>query len=212
MCFVIENVGTQPAFDISITLNESFIENIEDIKIKQAVTKLKSSNLFLASKQKVFLFIGSQTEFKAISANKAIFEISYCGQYQDHIEIDLNEYGFMLIYKSPFEDISYHLKKIQEEQNRFENGFLEQVKRHSQYPQTVIVHSATDEDSLKFKIYKTVCVKHRATLKEIADACNLDMEIVHKLLVELYYVDNLVVTYINQNPADFNENTVWLIK
>lgn len=128
MCFVIENIGTQPAYNVNITLNDSFTESIKDFNRKEALSRLKSSNLYLASKQKVFVLIDSQTEFNTISMNQAKFELSYCDQYRDHIEIDLNEYRFMLTYKSPIDDISYHIKKMQEEQKGFENSILEQIK------------------------------------------------------------------------------------
>jgi len=54
MCFVIENAGTQPAYNVNITLNDNFIENIKNDKRKQAFSKVKSSNLYLANKQKIF--------------------------------------------------------------------------------------------------------------------------------------------------------------
>ncbi len=209
MCFVIENIGTQPAFNVNIMLNDSFIESVNH---KKALLGLKSSNLYIAVKQKMFILIGPSTEFKTISANEAIFEISYCDNYQDHIEIDLKQYSQMLTYKSPVDEISYHLKKIQEDQKSYHNSTLGQNKNNTNQYINVVTHSASEDDSLKFKIYKIICIRHFITLKEIAEELKQDQETVHRLLVELCYVDNLVGTCINEDPTELNQDTEWLKK
>ena len=127
MCFVIENYGTQPAFNLNINLNDKFIENICDSGAKEHFKKLKSSNIFVGVNQRLHIFLDSQLHCKEIAQEKAIFNLTYNDKYKDEIIIDIEQYGFMLVYTSPTEDISQHLKKIKEESSRFQKNLIKHL-------------------------------------------------------------------------------------
>lgn len=131
MCFIIENVGAQPAFSLNIKLNDLFLNNIADQKRREHLAKLSQSEMYLASKQQVFALIDTQVNFEKIASEKAILHITYNGKYSEKIEIDISQYSWMLIYTSPIEDISQHIKQIKEEQKRFQKALLSNLSSES---------------------------------------------------------------------------------
>jgi hypothetical protein len=77
-----------------------------------------SSKAYLASQQKFHVFIGTQLTFSEIAEVKAVIQISYNNKYSESIEIDISQYGWILVYSSPVEDIAQYIKKIKEHQER----------------------------------------------------------------------------------------------
>lgn len=209
MCFIIENHGTKPAFNLSICLNDEFIENIDDNGSKEHLKKLKTSKIFVGVNQKLHIFIDSQLQFKKIAQQKAIFNLTYNDKFSEEIVIDIDQYSFMLIYKSPTEDISQHLKKIKEDSSKFQKDLIRHLNIKSPNVINVVSHSASKYDTLKFKIYKTVCLEGSATLKEIVEKNDIDLMKAHNILVELMCFDNLVWTTDNVDIDKFSEEEVW---
>ena len=93
LCFVIENEGPLPAREVQIKVNEAFLENLSTIEPDNRLEDLNNVALYLASQQKPTLFIGSQVRFTDIAKVPAIFDISYNGTYNEHIEIDISQYN-----------------------------------------------------------------------------------------------------------------------
>ena len=194
MCFVIENIGTQPAFNLNLNLNDEFIDTIVDNSTKGHLKKLYASNIFLGVKQKLFIFIDLQIQFSKIAKEKAVFKVNYNDKYSEDIIIDISQYGFMLVYKSSTEDISQHLKKIKEESIDFQKELLKSFTQKSPKVLNVVSHRATKNDELKFKIYKTICLEGMSTLKVIAEKNGVELDKAHNVLQELMCFDNLVWT------------------
>ncbi len=115
-CFVIENVGRTAAENVCVRLNDSFLDNLED-HLAERFIALSEANLYLSSGQKAYLLLGGQNRFEIISRTVAKFDVTYKG-YSEHMEIDLSQYKGFLLYQSPLEDISKHLKHIQEDNKR----------------------------------------------------------------------------------------------
>lgn len=210
MCFIIENKGNQPAFDTKIKLNEAFIQNINGQSEKEHLQLLNESCVFFASKQKSVIFIDSQIQFNVVAKEKAVFQISYNHKYEEKIEIDISQYAWMLVYTSPTEDISQHIKEIKGNQEKFQKELLRQLNNdHTGIPLNVVVHSASERDSLKLKVLKVVCINVRSSLKLIAEQADLSLEDTHDLLVELLCVDRLVKTYGGQDWTEIREDMLW---
>lgn len=194
MCFIIENVGTEPAIDVKINLCQEFIDNIGDATDKQKFQELNSSVLYIASNQKITLLIGSQIEFDKISSAPSKFNIQYNGIYNEMIDIDIKQYGFMIIYNSPIEDIRQQLKEIKENEKKFQKDLLKQNANLARVPLNVLTRTATSDDECKFKVYKAVCKLKQANLTSISDEVGFSREDTAKYLNELYTVDKLVRT------------------
>ena len=118
MCFIIENEGPQPAKDVKVSINQEFIDNISNADEKRMLMDLNDATFYLASKQKLTVLLGGNPSFNDIAKEIAKIDISYNG-FCEHTEIDINQYRFLIIYNSPVEDISQHLKKIKEDEAKF---------------------------------------------------------------------------------------------
>lgn len=123
LCFVIENIGFEPAYNVKVKINNGFISGLDDHS-KKIIDGLNNSCMYLASKQQIYICFGSHNEFNRISKNKAIIQVSY-NQIEEKIEIDISNYGFSLVYDSEIGDISKNIEKIRKTNEKF----LDEVKK-----------------------------------------------------------------------------------
>ena len=142
--------------------------------MRKMLADLNNATFFLASKQKLTVLLGGNSAFSDIAKEIAKIDISYNG-YTEHTEIDINQYRFLLIYNSPVEDISQHLKKIKENEEKFHKSLLKSMDKPSKI-QSVIVHTATDEDAVKFRLYKEVCLNPHSTVIQLAEKIDIDRD------------------------------------
>lgn len=206
LCFVIENEGPLPAHDVSIKINKEFIDNIKDVSDRTPLEELNEARFYLASKQRMTILLGGQPAFTNISQEIAKIDIIYDG-YNEHTEIDINQYRFLIVYNSSVEDISQHLKKMKENDEKFHKNILKAMDKAPQI-QNLVVHNATEDDANKFKIYKIICLNPHLTYVQIAENLNLDKEYVLNMMHELSKVDRLVAyTFDSTNTSD--ENALW---
>lgn len=199
LCFVIENEGSSPAHNVNIKINKEFIDGVGNENEKERLERLADTELYLASKQRIFLFLGGQSSFKELAKNVAEIDIQY-DEYKEHTTIDLNQYGMFLKYASPMDDISEHIKKIKENDEKFQKSILKQLEKNN-YIQNVVIHNETEDEANKFKIFKLVCCEQNMTVNIISEKMKLDKEYILQLLIELERVDKLVEYF-----ADFDEN------
>lgn len=203
LCFVIENEGPLPAHNVKIRINKEFLENIKDADEKTRLEELNESSLYLASKQKITVLLGGNLSFDDIAAEIAKIDISYDG-FNEHTEIDINQYRFMIIYRSPVEDASQHLKKMQENNKAFHRALLKAMDKPGPV-QNIIVHSATEKDADKFRIFKEVCLTSHLTASQLAEKLNMEQEYVLKLLYELQKIDRLVSYTFHEVTTDYSK-------
>ncbi|MCM1209606.1 MAG: hypothetical protein NC309_11845 [Ruminococcus sp.] len=190
LCFIIENEGTSPAHNVSIKINKDFLEGVNEEVDKNRLESLANSELYLASKQKIYILLGGQLEFSKLAQHVAEIDISYDG-FEEHTTIDLNQYGMFLVYSSPLEDISQHIKKMKENDERFQKSLLKCVGK--EYPvQNIVVHSETIDEANKYKIFKAVCCERKITVNILAENMELEKDYILQLLIELERVDRLV--------------------
>lgn len=203
MCFIIENEGPQPAKDVKVVINQEFIDNISNSDERKMLADLNNATFFLASKQKLTVLLGGNSAFSDIAKEIAKIDISYNG-YTEHTEIDINQYRFLLIYNSPVEDISQHLKKIKENEEKFHKSLLKSMDKPSKI-QSVIVHTATEEDAVKFRLYKEVCLNPHSTVIQLAEKIDIDRDYALRLLLELNKVDRLIAFTFHEVTTDDNK-------
>lgn len=203
LCFIIENEGTNPAHNIRISINKDFLEGMNEGVDKNRLENLANSELYLASKQKIYILLGGQLEFSKLAQNVAEIDISYEG-YEEHTTIDLNQYGMMLVYSSPLEDISQHMKKMKENDERFQKKLLKCLGE--KYPvQNIMVHSETIDEANKYKIFKAVCCERKVTINILSENMGLEKDYILQLLIELERVDRLVSHF----DAEDDYEMVW---
>lgn len=190
LCFVVENEGASPAHNVSIKINKDFLNGVDGENDRNRLEELINAKLYLASKQKMYICLGGQPRFAKLAQNVAEIDISY-DEYEEHISIDLNQYGMFLVYTSPLEDISQHMKKMKENDEKFQKNMLKQVGKD--YPiQNIVVHSETEDEANKYKIYKAVCCEEKVTANTLAVNMGLEKDYVLQLLIELERVDKLI--------------------
>lgn len=206
MCFIIENEGPQPAKDVKVVINQEFIDNISNSDERKMLADLNNATFFLASKQKLTVLLGGNSAFSDIAKEIAKIDISYNG-YAEHTEIDINQYRFLLIYNSPVEDISQHLKKIKENEEKFHKSLLKSMDKPSKI-QSVIVHTATEEDAVKFRLYKEVCLNPHSTVIQLAEKIDIDRDYALRLLLELNKVDRLIAFTFHEVTTD-DDKALW---
>lgn len=188
LCFVLENIGPVVAEDIKIRINDEFIDNLEKEDKQIRLRETTEATLFLSSHQKLYILLGGQSQFSKIASVPAKFDISYNGKYNEHTEIDLWQYRFMLTYSSELEDISQHLKHIENEAKTYHDKHLKAISKSS--PVSVLVH--TGDESKKFEIFKAVCMNPGSTTEHLAEIVEIQKEDVFDILIELDRVDRFV--------------------
>lgn len=204
LCFVVENEGTSPAHNVNVQINKEFINGIDSNEEKERLGEFSNSKLYLASKQKIYILLGGQPSFNKLSENVAKIDIQY-DEYKEHTTIDLKQYGMLLIYNSPIEDISQHIKKIKENEDKFQKNLLKQVGK--EYPiKNIVIHNETEDESNKYRIFKLVCCEQKISATIISEKMQLDKEYVLQLLIELMYVDKLVECYYEPEKDDCDKN------
>ena len=191
LCFVIENVGTAAASDVQIHVNDAFLTNLENEGQGERLREICGTKLFMASRQKFFILVGGQSKFKAIAKEVAKFKISYYmndQKYEECTNIDLWQYRFMLVYNSELGDIAQYMKKLQEDNRRFQKDQLKEMKHNT--PLSVLVYNV--DDSTKFKLFKAVCSNPGSNAEELANTVGCTKEVALEGLVELDDVDRLI--------------------
>lgn len=190
LCFFVENEGPQPAHNITITFNDSFINNLPDDRTKNHLQKLKQAKLFLASHQKMIIPLDGQPMFSVIAKEKAIIQITY-DNFDESTEIDLNQYEMFLIDKSPLEDISQKIKKICEQDENFHRALLQKIPANERIV-NVITSNASEDDALKYQLYKQICMNPGCTIQSLCDIYPEKSDILAELVDELEKIEGWI--------------------
>lgn len=200
LCFVVENEGPLPAHDVRVTINEDFIDNLPDEGVKNSFRKLKESKLYIASHQKMTLLLDGQPEFSKIAEKVANIQIQYDG-YVENTTIDISQYGLLMVYASAIEDISQNIKKNTEQSKKFYDAFLKKIPAQN-HMYNVLMQSASDDDALKYRIYKEICINQGIQIKSLIERFDLEQDKILELLSELQKVDG----WIQCLPSDFGQD------
>lgn len=190
LCFVVENEGPLPAHDVRVTINEDFIDNLPDEGVKNSFRKLKESKLYIASHQKMTLLLDGQPAFSKIAEKVANIQIQYDG-YVENTTIDISQYGLLMVYASAIEDISQNIKKNTEQSKKFYDAFLKKIPAQN-HMYNVLMQNASDDDALKYRIYKEICINQGIQIKSLIERFDLEQDKILELLSELQKVDGWI--------------------
>lgn len=188
VCFVIENIGSVSARITSIKLNEEFIENVERKDSQSFIRTINEANMYLAPNQRVHYYITGQIKFKDIKDVIAVFDIKYNENYSEHTEIDLNKYEHILIYSGELADISNHLKRIEEEDKKYHDNIIKELKKK---PKPIRLIPCVD-NILIGNVYRLVCLNRGITAEGLAEKLQMEKENVLPILYELEKVQCLI--------------------
>lgn len=188
LCFIVENNGPVPAFNVKISICDDFVKGLSAQDSQARLREISESSLFLAPRQKEFIVFGVQSDFIQIAKQKAIIDVSYNGKYMDRIVIDLWQYRSFLAYTSELEDISHHLKQFVEKESNYHAKLL--GKLDSRRPVSVLMYSA--DKSIKYALFRTVCLNPGSTTDKIAEMVGVKRDKALELLCELSSVDGLI--------------------
>lgn len=195
LCFKLENIGPVVAKDIKIRINEEFLDNLEKGFPFDDLRKTSAATLILTSYQKRFIQIGDRRDFDKIASVPAQIDISYNDKYEEHTEIDIEQFRYMLTYNSELGDISQDIKKIE---NHFKQIANEAKSYHKKLieaisnitPVSFLVH--TGYERRKIDTYKAVCLNPYSTAEQLAAIVEISKEAALAILKELDRVDKLV--------------------
>lgn len=116
-CLSIENTGSLPAEQTHVEVNEETFEALAGTEFQDELAKLTNSAIYLSPSQKLYCCLGGPDSFERLRNHPLLINVTY-GQgdreYSDHFEIDLNGYGWALLYDSPLGDISTYVQRISE--------------------------------------------------------------------------------------------------
>ncbi|MBQ6617461.1 MAG: hypothetical protein IJH67_13955 [Thermoguttaceae bacterium] len=208
LCLKLENIGSEVAKDIKIRINDEFLDNLEKATHMIHLRETTEATLLLTSHQKRFIPMGKRGWFDQIARVPAIIDISYNDKYEEHTEIDLEQFRYTLTYNSDLGEISQDLKDIEQHFNHIErnlkgiekeakcyhNNLIEAISKIN--PVSFLVH--TGYERRKFETYKAVCLNPGSTTERIAEIVEISKEEALDILMELERVDSLV----QSSPCD----------
>ncbi|MBR3241078.1 MAG: hypothetical protein IKF90_00030 [Parasporobacterium sp.] len=208
LCFVIENTGPVAAADVNFHLNNEFLENVEKLDGRINLRKVTESKMFLSPGQKIYVYMGGQPRFEKIATKKAIIDITYRDykrEYNEHEEIDIMQYGYLLLYNSPLEDVAQHLKGIRSDDKEFYKQLLKDIEIKT--PITIMPEAENDE--IKYRIYRIVCKNDGLDVDEIAEQAGISSEEVLECLHDLQDVNGFVKEVARLDKGDSEIKLYW---
>lgn len=110
----IQNFGRRIASSVKVHIAKNFLENMVNKLGREGLERLCSASFTLGIGQCWYICIGSHLELEQMSKELLSIELSYedsSSKYSEHIEIDLKQYFWALIYTSPTEDLYQEMKK-----------------------------------------------------------------------------------------------------
>ena len=200
LCFIVENEGPLPAHNVTIRINDVFINNLPSDHAQKSFRELKDANLYLASRQKITLLLGGQPEFSKIAQEKAVIEIMY-DTFAETTEIDLEQYGMLLVYNSPLEDISQAIKKANQQDKKFYDTMSKKLSLHDKVLHVISLPSA-ENDALKYRLYKQICMTPGCTIQSLSDQYSIEKDQILELIAELQQVDKWITVIPSTDVSD----------
>lgn len=123
VCFCVKNIGSEPAQNVHILINDGFIQNAEKFNLSSdnGLADLKNKRLFLMTNQSFSYIVGGIRQYKEIEKEIAHIDLTYesldAVKYTGHIDIDFSQYEGAYVFNSPLDKIANNTKEMQ---NRYE--------------------------------------------------------------------------------------------
>ena len=187
LCFIVENVGPKVATNVNVRFGEAFINNLPEEYDRNNLNSISKAHFLLSSKQKQYIMFGAQPQLRTIGKEIAIIDISYNGEYHEHLEIDLLQYGSMLSYSSELDDIAKSIDKLEKENKDYKNNLIKTMKNNAASNVFTI-----EENSSKYRVFKEVCSNRGVTALQISETVGIAKEEALEILLELANVNGLI--------------------
>ena len=100
-----------------------------------------------------------------------------------------------------------HLKKIKEDGARFHKELIKAMDKPPKV-QNVVIHSATEDDAAKFRLYKEVCLNPYSTVIQLSEKLEIENEYALNMLLELNKVDRLIAYTFHEDTTD-DDKALW---
>ena len=111
----IQNFGKLVAENVNVQIDNHFIDNLPNAHAQDNLKSLSNSKFMLGIGQSRYVFIGTSPQNTQIGKETLSVDLSYSDskkKYKEHIEIDLSQYYWALIYDSPEDDLCEEIKKM----------------------------------------------------------------------------------------------------
>lgn len=187
LCFIVENVGPKVATNVNVRFGEAFINNLPEEYDRNNLNSISKAHFLLSSKQKQYIMFGAQPQLRTIGKEIAIIDISYNGEYHEHLEIDLLQYGSMLSYSSELDDIAKSIDKLEKENKDYKKNLIKTMKNNAASNVFTI-----EENSSKYRVFKEVCSNRGVTALQISETVGIAKEEALEILLELANVNGLI--------------------
>lgn len=124
ICLSIANLGNSPARNLKFLLHKDFIDNLQRDPFASRLRKLTQSSIYLSPRQKLYCSLGTPADYERLKTQPLVIDVTYAGdghEYKEHMQINMDDYSWVLLYESPLGDISSHIKNISESIEGIEN-------------------------------------------------------------------------------------------
>ena len=114
----IKNHGKRIANNIRVKIAPEFIANMQNKQMSAYAEKLSDSVFTLGIDQSLYVSLGTNSDLKQMASERLSIEIDYqdsVSKYHETTVIDLTQYFWILMYKSPEEDVYQEMKKVTKE-------------------------------------------------------------------------------------------------
>ena len=130
----IQNIGKRIASHVNIHMTKQFLDNVASRLDREQLERLCSSSFNLGIGQYWYISMGTHLELGELSKEPLSIELSYedsSSKYNEHIEIDLKQYFWALLYESPTEDLYQEMRNQTKEMSQIHKE-LHTISLHSQ--------------------------------------------------------------------------------
>ena len=172
---------------MNVRFGEAFINNLPEEYDRNNLNSISKAHFLLSSKQKQYIMFGAQPQLRTIGKEIAIIDISYNGEYHEHLEIDLLQYGSMLSYSSELDDIAKSIDKLEKENKDYKKNLIKTMKNNAASNVFTI-----EENSSKYRVFKEVCSNRGVTALQISETVGIAKEEALEILLELANVNGLI--------------------
>ena len=98
-------------------------------------------------------------------------------------------------------------EKIKEDEARFHKELIKAMDKPPKV-QNVVIHSATEDDAAKFRLYKEVCLNPYSTVIQLSEKLEIENEYALNMLLELNKVDRLIAYTFHEDTTD-DDKALW---
>lgn len=119
------NVGTQPAWDFQIFLDDEFIDALPISEFQSIIKKNNGKKQTLGVGQHYEVYYGNEkymSSYKARITGKIIYSDKFGNKHEDRIDIDPNEYAILFSVQTDMDDLKKKIDELKNELKGIKNN------------------------------------------------------------------------------------------